>query len=346
MSLADIAPSLPTMPVILAIQTDQQQIKQLTSIVHGLGAELVLAESADRAITVLGQRVPDVILTPPLLSPKDDVALTARLRELGNAAVHVQMLSIPILAIPGGAPSRGRLSILRRAQEESVGCAPDVFGGQLVEYLERAAIERKRAAAIVQRPPVIAPADQEGQAAGDVGEQAAVESATEQFAFEETSPGVADSPSLDLVLADDRRAADEAVRIATELRIAEEQRAAKAAADAKAAEERRAAAEAAAAAAEAKAQSQQRAIAEALRAAADARAAEEQRAAKAAAEAARAEERIAAAEQARAAAEARALDAQRGADEAVRAAIEARTVEEKRIAKAVAEATKDRKSVM
>jgi hypothetical protein len=60
------------------------------------------------------------------------------LRELGDAAVHVQMLSIPILAA-SDAPSRGRLSILRRSKEESVGCAPDVFKAQIEEYLQRAA---------------------------------------------------------------------------------------------------------------------------------------------------------------------------------------------------------------
>jgi CheY-like chemotaxis protein len=107
-------------PLILAIENDKQQIAQLTSIVRGLGAELVLADSAERALTALAQRVPDLILTPPLMLQKDDIALTTRLRELGDAAVHVQMLSIPILATSSG-QRRGRLSILRTAKEESVG---------------------------------------------------------------------------------------------------------------------------------------------------------------------------------------------------------------------------------
>ena len=51
------------MPVILAIESDRRQRSQITSIVRGLGAELVLAESADRALASLEQRVPDVILT-------------------------------------------------------------------------------------------------------------------------------------------------------------------------------------------------------------------------------------------------------------------------------------------
>ena len=136
------------MPVILAIENDERQIAQLTSIVHGLGAELVVAESADHALAALGQRVPDLILTPALLLPKDDTALTARLRELGAAAVHVQMLSIPILAAP---ESRGRLSRLRKGKEDSVGCAPEVFSGQLLEYLRPLRIFLRTGKRVVKR---------------------------------------------------------------------------------------------------------------------------------------------------------------------------------------------------
>ena len=136
-----------TTPLIPAIESDRQQITQLKSVVRELGAELVLAESAEHALAAIGRRVPDLILTPPLLSPKDDGALTARLRELGQAAVHVQMVSMPILAT--STQSRGPLSVLLKTKEESVGCAPEVFSGQLVEYLERAAGD-KRSAAVVR----------------------------------------------------------------------------------------------------------------------------------------------------------------------------------------------------
>src|SRR5262245_22761150 len=117
------------MPLILAIESNPQQITQLTSIVRGLGVELVLAESTDRALKALGNRVPDLILSSLLLPPQDEIALTNRLRELGTAAAHVHTLSIPILAT-SGAKSRGKLSILRKAKkEDSGGCAPEVFAG-------------------------------------------------------------------------------------------------------------------------------------------------------------------------------------------------------------------------
>jgi len=42
------------MSVILAIESNQQQIAQLTAIVRGLGAELVSAKTAERALAALG----------------------------------------------------------------------------------------------------------------------------------------------------------------------------------------------------------------------------------------------------------------------------------------------------
>src|SRR5262245_35025087 len=135
------------MPVILAIESNQQQIAQLTAIVRGLGAKLVVAKTAERALATLDDQIPDLILTPPLLSPKDESALTTRLRELGTAALPVQLLSMPVLATPVS-PARDKRTLLRRTNEESVGCAPDVFGTQLSEYLERAAAEKRRLAAV------------------------------------------------------------------------------------------------------------------------------------------------------------------------------------------------------
>jgi hypothetical protein len=94
--------------------------------------------------------VPDLILTPPLLSPKDDAAL----RELnggqgvGTAGFHVQTLMTPVLA-PADRPrgsQAGLLSRLRRAKPRdgaAEGCDPALFAAQIVEYLDRAAAERQ-----------------------------------------------------------------------------------------------------------------------------------------------------------------------------------------------------------
>ena len=81
----------------------------------GSGHELALADSVEHALAALGDFVPDLILSPLLLSQQGETALTNRLRELGNAAAHVQTLSIPILAAPG-AKSRGKLSMLGKGK--------------------------------------------------------------------------------------------------------------------------------------------------------------------------------------------------------------------------------------
>lgn len=137
------------MPLILAIEPDRRQASQLTAMVRGrLHAELVLGESAERALAALGQRVPDLILTSALLSPKDETALGERLRALDGAAAHVQTLTIPVLASSSGrgvGRAGGVLSALRRDKTRlaaSDGCDPGVFAEQCKEYLERAATER------------------------------------------------------------------------------------------------------------------------------------------------------------------------------------------------------------
>jgi CheY-like chemotaxis protein len=135
------------MPLILAIEPDKRQAAHLTSIArHRLHVEIVLADSAERALAVLGDRVPDLILTPALLPPQDETALADRLRDLADRAAHVQTLTVPLLAPPRAAsPARGMLAALRRERPGSSteGCDPAMFAEQITAYLERAAIERK-----------------------------------------------------------------------------------------------------------------------------------------------------------------------------------------------------------
>ena len=102
------------MSLILAIEPDRRQVAHLVSIVrHVHGAELVLADTTERALESIGNNVPDLILVPALLSPQDDAALAAALRVIASAA-HVQMLTIPTFATPKPAAKKGVLSAFRR----------------------------------------------------------------------------------------------------------------------------------------------------------------------------------------------------------------------------------------
>ena len=300
------------MALIVAIEKNGQQAAQLKSIVQGIGAELVLAQSAEHAFEAVENRVPDLILIPLLLSPQDDAALANRLRQLGHAGSHIRTLSIPILATPCESPG-GKLSILRVAKEKDgpLGCAPEVFAGQLREYLDGAARDKEWAAARAPDPPIppsVACTTNETEGVeGDEGQGASVVQPPEPA---KAAPETAGHPTLD-----ERRAIADAARKAAVGRAAASVGEANAG-------------EVAIAAAEARIADEQRAAEQALQAAADARCREEQAAAQAAAETDKAEARMHAAEQAaRVAAEARVAEEQRAA----RAAAEAKASEARRV---------------
>ena len=85
------------MPLILAIEPDRRQAAQLSVVVRKrVHAELILVDTTERALDAIGNRMPDLVLVPALLSPQDDVALAAALRVIA-AAAYVQMLTIPVL---------------------------------------------------------------------------------------------------------------------------------------------------------------------------------------------------------------------------------------------------------
>jgi CheY-like chemotaxis protein len=137
------------MPLILAIEPDRRQASQLTAVVRGrLHAELVLADSAAKALSALGDRVPDLVLTPAFLSTKDEAMLAERLRELDAAAAHVQTLTIPVLATqePRSSSGRGLFGLLGERDSSNAapdGCDPAVFAEQCAAYLEHAATQRE-----------------------------------------------------------------------------------------------------------------------------------------------------------------------------------------------------------
>ena len=97
------------LPLILAVEADSRQAAELSSLFENeFSAELVLASSAQQALKAIGTRIPDLVLTSALIPPKDESALTAWLRNLGDAAAHVQTVTIPALATPKSNHDRPR----------------------------------------------------------------------------------------------------------------------------------------------------------------------------------------------------------------------------------------------
>jgi hypothetical protein len=139
------------MSIVLAIEPDRRQAAHLTAIARQLvDTELLLADTTEGALDKIGNRVPDLVLVPALLSPQDDAALAAALRVIA-AAAHVRTLTIPVLASgvkrieAGGLLAKWRKN--RAASSEPDGCDPAVFGEQISAYLKEAAAERAQLAA-------------------------------------------------------------------------------------------------------------------------------------------------------------------------------------------------------
>src|SRR5829696_1638973 len=204
------------MPIILAIEPDRRQRHVLGSLVrHRVGAELILADTTEHALEAIGNRVPDLVLVPALLSPQDDAALAAALRVIA-AAAHVRTLTIPVLASESksGSESRsGLLSRWRRGRDASPapdGCDPAVFADQVKAYLGEAAAARAlqedaepygdatletshpmaAAAGVVQEPALVA-ADQEFVADEPVYEPLVPPIAEPPVAVQPVAPAVA-----------------------------------------------------------------------------------------------------------------------------------------------------------
>ncbi len=136
------------MALILAIEPDSRQAAQITAIArHRVGAELMLAGTTEQALDVIGDRVPDLVLVPALLSPQEDAALAGALRVIA-AAAHVRTLTIPVLASKAHAPAEGgMLAKWRRGKDSSPapdGCDPAIFAEQISAYLREAAAEGRR----------------------------------------------------------------------------------------------------------------------------------------------------------------------------------------------------------
>ena len=140
------------MSLILAIEPDHRRAAQLAELIRGrLNADLVHAHTTEGALTALagiGDRVPDLVLVPSLLSAQEDAAIAGALRMIADAA-NVRMLTIPMLADPEQPPQqRGVFAKLRGRKTPKVpgGCDPAVFAEQIASYLAEAADRRAQEA--------------------------------------------------------------------------------------------------------------------------------------------------------------------------------------------------------
>lgn len=161
------------MHLILAIEPDHRQASKLAMLAHNyLHTELVVTDSIGRALAILDERLPDLILTSHLLPLKHRAALTDRLREIDPDGTKVQTLLTPALGMPGCRGPHQQKGLPARPHEKrgshiaADGCDPIVFGRQIAAYLGRAAAEGRSAPAVEWAPavPLMIPEPEPSQA--------------------------------------------------------------------------------------------------------------------------------------------------------------------------------------
>lgn len=136
------------LPLILAVEADSRQAAELSSLFKNeFSAELVLGSSAQQALAAVGTRIPDLVLTSALIPPKDEAALTAWLRKLGDAAAHVQTVTIPALSTSKATTTGLGTKALALVRQRPSVSAPDscdraVFADYVALYLDLASGER------------------------------------------------------------------------------------------------------------------------------------------------------------------------------------------------------------
>jgi hypothetical protein len=132
------------MALILAIEPDKKQASAVRALARtSLHAQILVADSTSHGLQQLDGRIPDLILTSLLLSPKDEGALDKHLRGLDAEGHRVPTLVIPVLG-PLSRSKGGLLTRLKKPRKTTgtEGCDPATFAAQITEYLDRAAAER------------------------------------------------------------------------------------------------------------------------------------------------------------------------------------------------------------
>jgi hypothetical protein len=126
------------MRFIIAIQPDSQQAATLLRALNELrDLEVVVVESTAAALSLVDERVPDVVLVPALYDPSDADYLGAYLRSRPHAA-HVQVLTIPSLWASRDVATAPRLFERLSGKTERITPAegdPRLFASDVVGYL-------------------------------------------------------------------------------------------------------------------------------------------------------------------------------------------------------------------
>jgi hypothetical protein len=131
---------------ILALEPDRARAENLRRfIADRVDAEVTIATSSHVAITLVSQRVPDVVLTSALAPPAEDERLVAHLRQIDGTS------DLPILTVPPVTTSEreprdkgGLFGFLQRRRAPLPTYDPDFVSARIAEAVESARVRRRR----------------------------------------------------------------------------------------------------------------------------------------------------------------------------------------------------------
>jgi CheY-like chemotaxis protein len=141
---------------ILAIEADPRRRRALTALVREhVKAHLVVVETVQAAIASIGERAPDLILSPTLLSPPDEAELLSYVKQL-ETAPYIQMMTVPALDMladkpVASTPRRWLLGPVFNRRQVIVGPQYDLtmVAAQIADGLDRARERRMEYAAML-----------------------------------------------------------------------------------------------------------------------------------------------------------------------------------------------------
>jgi PilZ domain-containing protein len=144
------------MALIIAIESDHKRRRLLAMLIREfVQVDVKVVDSVPPALELMRARIPDLVLTPALLAPRDSADLIAFVKEID--APYVQLVTLPALDMLGDgspevAPGRRWLPVLlrRRPAPSTPQYDRAIVGAQIADALERAreAREDHRAAQV------------------------------------------------------------------------------------------------------------------------------------------------------------------------------------------------------
>jgi len=133
---------------LLVVQPDSAQADALRSALNAhVSQDVIVAESLDDALSLIDERIPDVILLPTLTAGAVENYLIAYVGTIPGAG-HVQILGLPFLEHAAHAlqPRARRLFPWRQPREALTSdCDPRIFTNDVVTYLASARALKEQA---------------------------------------------------------------------------------------------------------------------------------------------------------------------------------------------------------